>query len=97
MRATGGRLSFSPRLPAALTRLAFRLRYRDRRIGVTTDGETATYRLFAGDPLPLRHHGTELELGAEPVTLPIPHQPDEPPPSQPPGREPRRRKIELAD
>jgi len=31
------------------------------------------------------------------VTLPIPHQPAEPPPSQPPGREPRRRKIELAD
>ena len=62
-----------------------------------TDGETATYRLFAGDPLPLRHHGDEFELGAEPVTLPIPHQPAEPPPSHPPGREPHRRKIELAD
>ena len=97
MRAAGGRLAFSPRLPSALTRLSFRVRYRDRRIGVTTDGETATYRLFAGDPLPLRHHGDEFELGAEPVTLPIPHQPAEPPPSQPPGREPHRRKIELAD
>jgi alpha,alpha-trehalose phosphorylase len=97
MRAAGGRLAFSPRLPAALTRLSFRVRYRDRRIGVTTDGETATYRLFVGDPLPLRHHGNEFELGAEPVTLPIPHQPAESPPSQPPGREPRRRKIELGD
>ena len=61
----------------------------NRRIGVTTNGETATYRLFVGDPLPLRHHGNEFELGAEPVTLPIPHWPAEAPPTQPPGREPR--------
>jgi alpha,alpha-trehalose phosphorylase len=94
MRAAGGRLAFSPRLPSALTRLSFRVRYRDRRIGVTTDGETATYRLLAGDPLPLRHHGDEFELGAEPVTLPIPHQPlgQHTDPNRP---RPHRRKIEA--
>ena len=97
IRAAGGRLALSPRLPSALTRLSFRVRYRDRRIGVTTDGETATYRLFAGDPLPLRHHGDEFELGAEPVTLPIPHQPPSRRRPNRPGASRAARKIELAD
>ena len=66
MRATGGRLAFSPRLPPALTRLSFRVRYRDRRIGVTTDGETATYRLFAGDPLALATTATSSSSAANP-------------------------------
>jgi alpha,alpha-trehalose phosphorylase len=97
MRAREGHLAFSPRLPAALTRLSFRVRYRDRRIGVTTSGDAATYELFAGEPIGLRHHGDEFTLGADPVTLPIPRRPSEAPPAQPPGREPRRRKAELTD
>jgi alpha,alpha-trehalose phosphorylase len=77
--------------------LSFRVCYRDRRIGVTTDGDYATYELLMGEPLSLRHHGDDFELGTDPVTLAITRPPAEPPLSQPMGREPRRRKPELAD
>jgi alpha,alpha-trehalose phosphorylase len=97
MRARDGQLAFAPWLPDALTRLSFRVRYRDRRIRVTADADHATYELLMGDPLSLRHHGDDFELGTDPVTLAIPRPPAELPPSQPPGREPRPRKAELAD
>jgi alpha,alpha-trehalose phosphorylase len=37
MRASDGRLRFAPRVPSAISRLAFRVRYRGRRIAVTVD------------------------------------------------------------
>ena len=48
--AAGGRLAFSPRLPSALTRLPFRVRYRGRRIGVTADGEIGDVPALRGSP-----------------------------------------------
>jgi alpha,alpha-trehalose phosphorylase len=86
-----GRLVFAPRLPEGLTKLAFTIRQRGRRLRVTTDGQVATYSLFDHDSeLVILHHGQELKiLSGEPVTAPIPPPPPAPEVSQPYGREPR--------
>jgi alpha,alpha-trehalose phosphorylase len=86
-----GRLVFAPRLPEGLTKLAFTIRQRGRRLRLTTDGRTATYSLFDHDSeLVILHHGQELKiLSGEPVTAPIPPPPPAPEVSQPYGREPR--------
>jgi alpha,alpha-trehalose phosphorylase len=92
MRARQGDLTFAPRLPSALSRLSFRVCYRGRRISVTLRGTHATYELLAGDPLELSHHGTMFELAHDPVELDVPPAPALPPPQQPFGREPIRRR-----
>jgi len=91
MRTSGGLLSFAPRLPAEITRLAFRVVYQDRCVQVTATADTATYQLLDGEPLAVRHYETPLTLGAEAQTQPIPPVPDIPRPSQPAGRAPRPR------
>jgi alpha,alpha-trehalose phosphorylase len=92
MRDHGGMLAFAPRLPEDLTRLEFRLLYRGRRLVVEVEGSSASYRLLSGDPLELIHHGRPFRVGAEaPVSLDVPPLPERERPSQPPGREPRRR------
>jgi alpha,alpha-trehalose phosphorylase len=91
MRARDGRLSFAPRLPADLGRLSFRVRYRGRGIGVTTDGRKATYHLWAGEPLTIWHEDESFELGAKDVERPVTPVEAGPRPVQPPGRAPRRR------
>ena len=92
MRDHDGLLSFAPRLPARLDRLAFGLRFRGRRLKVEATDAAATYTLADGEPLTLSHHGDPLTVTTgEPVTLPIPPAPERPAPSQPPGREPERR------
>lgn len=99
MRADDGVLSFRPNLPGGITRLAFRLRYRGRRLGVTVTGNEACYQLLDGDPLPLVHHGERLALTDKSVTRPIPVVTAGPRPYQPPGREPgaRRNDDEARD
>ncbi|WP_329260475.1 family 65 glycosyl hydrolase [Actinoallomurus sp. NBC_01490] len=72
MRAGGGRIRFDPRLPDGITRLAFRLCYRGRRLQVVVTADTTTYHLLEGDPLSVTHHGEEFLLGEQPVTLPTP-------------------------
>jgi alpha,alpha-trehalose phosphorylase len=94
MRAANGRLSFAPRLPGGITRLAFRMRYRGSRIRVTVRAENATYELLEGPGLKLRHHGEEFTLGDEPAELPIEPLPAQPRPAQPPGREPMPRRTD---
>jgi alpha,alpha-trehalose phosphorylase len=91
MRARDGRLSFAPRLPAGIGRLAFRVRYRGSRILVETEGQTASYRLLEGSPLAVSHHGDDFELADDPITRPIAPVPPRPRPRQPPGREPEPR------
>jgi alpha,alpha-trehalose phosphorylase len=88
MRAQDGQLSFAPRLPSGITRLAFRLRYRARCILVTVIADMATYELLAGAPMTIVHHGEQLVVDDEPVKRPIPPIHAGPRPSQPPGREP---------
>ncbi|MGH9124880.1 MAG: glycosyl hydrolase family 65 protein, partial [Acidimicrobiales bacterium] len=88
MRAGQGRISFAPRLPGGISRIAFRLRYRGRLLRVTATAETATYQLLDGQPLTVGHHGHDFHLGATAASFSIPPTPPRPRPSQPPGREP---------
>jgi alpha,alpha-trehalose phosphorylase len=100
MRNHNGRITFAPRLPPALTRLRFRMMLKGRTLEVAVSrsedgsepGESATYRLLAGDPFDTSHHGKALRLSPdEPVTLPVPPPPQVSPVTQPRGRRPRHR------
>jgi alpha,alpha-trehalose phosphorylase len=93
LRDHGGRLHFAPRLPEALTRLAFRLMYRAHRLRVEVQRDAATYTLVDGaGTLTVLHEGDEVVLRpGEPQTLPLTPPPQRERPSQPPGREPQRR------
>jgi alpha,alpha-trehalose phosphorylase len=94
MRSHGGELSFRPRLPAALSRLSFRVLYRGACVRVGITHSTARYELITdGGPLTLRHEDELVTVGmGEPVerewNVPDPG----PEPSQPPGRRPSRRR-----
>jgi alpha,alpha-trehalose phosphorylase len=89
MRDHGDTLHFSPRLPARLTRLSFRLLYRGRRLCVTVGPAQARYELLGGEALALRHHGDDFTLrpGA-PEVRDVPPATRRPRPAQPPGRAP---------
>lgn len=93
MRDHGETLSFAPRLPSRLTRLAFRLSYRGRCLRVEVRPKEALYELLGeGEPLELLHHGEpfSIEPGG-PQTHQVPPPPNRPAPAQPPGCAPRRR------
>jgi alpha,alpha-trehalose phosphorylase len=93
MRDHDGRLTFAPRLPPALSRLRFRLTFRERRLLVDIRRDLAAYQLLSGDPLPTAHHGEELTVVADvPVTRPIPPAPPVEAVTQPAGCAPRRRR-----
>ncbi len=84
MRDHGEPLAFAPRLPSRLTRLAFRLTYRGRRLRVEVNGGGARYELLQGEPLELLHHGEPFTLApGEPQELPVPPMPHRPAPPQP--------------
>ncbi len=92
MRDLGETLSFAPRLPDALTRLAFMIRHRGRCLRVEVTTQSARYSLVrCQGPLRIAHHGEPLVLDDEPIVRPIPPAPERPPPLQPAGREPRHR------
>ncbi|MFJ3925205.1 glycoside hydrolase family 65 protein [Streptomyces sp. NPDC090022] len=81
---------FAPRLPPALTRLAFTIRVTDRRLRVDIGATTTRYTLLAGAPLTVVHHGTTVPLTPDdPAELPVPPLVDAPAPGQPKGRAPR--------
>lgn len=94
MRDHSGHLTFAPRLPAQLERIAFRLRIRQSLFAVEIHQDTATYRLVSGPPLTIAHHGKELTISGEPVTLPVPEHQTEVTVHQPPGCAPERRSAE---
>jgi alpha,alpha-trehalose phosphorylase len=92
MREGEDTLAFAPRLPKALSQLAFRLCFRGRRLTVEVVESEARYTLVDGDPLELFHHGEPLTLRAgEPLTRALPPLPKRAEPSQPPNRAPIRR------
>ena len=92
MRDHGGTLSFAPRLPQTLTRLAFRVCYRDRRLHVNVAPRQATYTLTEGSPLEFVHHGESATVHhGRPLNRAIPAPRTREGPSQPPGRVPVRR------
>jgi alpha,alpha-trehalose phosphorylase len=93
LRDDDASLTLMPRLPDALTRLAFRFRFRGRQIKVEVDHRQARYTMVEGDPLELTHHGSAVTVATDgPVTVPIPPAPAREPPKQPPGRTPLRRR-----
>jgi alpha,alpha-trehalose phosphorylase len=92
MRDLGDSLRFAPRLPDALTRLAFSIRHRGRCLRVEVGAHAATYVLtHCEDVLHIRHHGEPLAVGNVPVTRPIPSLPERPAPEQPLHRQPHHR------
>jgi alpha,alpha-trehalose phosphorylase len=88
-----GALTFAPRLPSDITRLVFHLWYRQRCLRVATTAGEATYAVVAGESIGLRHHGEQLQVGADPVSRPIPPPVPRPSPTQPPGRAPASRQA----
>jgi alpha,alpha-trehalose phosphorylase len=89
MRDHGGALSFKPRLPRAIDRLAFGLSYRGLQLLVEVGRESARYTLRDGDRLELRHYGERVTVSeGQAATLEIPPLVPRPAPSQPPGRAP---------
>jgi alpha,alpha-trehalose phosphorylase len=91
MRDHDGELRFAPRLPRAITRLAFRMTYRGSRFAVEIGQDEAAYELLEGPELSVTHHGEDILITAGPVRRPIPPAPQGPEPAQPAGRAPRRR------
>jgi alpha,alpha-trehalose phosphorylase len=97
LRHYKGEVSFAPRLPEGLTRLAFTLLLRGQRLRVTVTAKKAHYLLEEGDPLSIRHHGTEVTLHAgKELPQDIPKAPARPRPAQPAGRQPTPRQAEHA-
>ncbi len=93
MRDHDGSLSFAPRLPEQLTRLAFGISFRGRRLKVEVEPHQARYSLGDGAPLEFKHHGEVVTVTMEmPVTRAIAAPPSRDRPAQPPGREPARRR-----
>jgi alpha,alpha-trehalose phosphorylase len=87
----GEPIRFAPRLPDALSRVAFRLMYRGRRLLVEIRRTEATYTLAEGEPVEIVHYGEAFRLGHHPVVRKVPQTAHREPPRQPPGRAPRRR------
>jgi len=96
MRDHDEKLSFAPRLPSRVTRLAFRVGFRGRCVRVEVTQQEARYELLGGgEPLELLHHGEPLEIEpGKPQTQPVPRPPNRPAPKQPPGCAPRRRGVQ---
>lgn len=62
MRIADGTLAFAPKLPAAWSRLAFCVRFRNRKIAVEVLPDQATFTLVRGEPLDLLIYGKRERL-----------------------------------
>jgi alpha,alpha-trehalose phosphorylase len=94
MRDHDGTLSFKPRLPERLTRLAFGISFRERRLRVEVAHDQARYTLRQGSPLQIAHHNEPITVTAgQPLSLPIPELSAGEAPKQPAGRSPARRRT----
>ncbi|GAA4789495.1 glycoside hydrolase family 65 protein [Streptomyces ziwulingensis] len=88
-RRDGDMLRFSPRLPEKFSRLAFRVTFRGRCLGVEIGGGKATYTLLSGESLRIGHHDTVLTVNGDgPAVRSLPELPMRPTPEQPPHRSP---------
>jgi alpha,alpha-trehalose phosphorylase len=92
LRDHEGRLTFAPRLPSALPRMAFRVGFQRRLIKVEVRGRQAVYTLLRGEAIDLVHHGEEFSLLPDaPERKRIPPAPHREPPLHPAHRAPPRR------
>ncbi|ABD13693.1 trehalose/maltose hydrolase or phosphorylase [Frankia casuarinae] len=91
LRDGGEVISFAPRLPEGLTRLAFGLCVRGRHLRVEVSDSTAVYTVPAGPAMTLLHHGKTVRVvPGQPVSMEVPPTPVLERPKQPSGREPLR-------
>ena len=73
LRHWDGTVSFAPRLPEGITRLAFTLLIRGRRLRVEVNHSSARYLLADGESLEIVHHGKRVKLTAgKPQARPVP-------------------------
>jgi alpha,alpha-trehalose phosphorylase len=94
MRDHDGALSFTPRLPQRLTRLAFGMCFRDGRLKVEVTHHHARYSLLQGSRLQITHHGKTIDITTEQaVSCPIPEIHPGEAPRQPRGRRPAPRRA----
>jgi trehalose/maltose hydrolase-like predicted phosphorylase len=97
LRDDDGELALDPHLPDGISRLRFRLRWRNFRLTVDVNHRDVTYTLRDGphSELTIRHAGESLDLHSDsPTTVALrAHKPLLPAPTQPPGRAPMRRSI----
>ncbi|MGI8460198.1 MAG: glycoside hydrolase family 65 protein [Solirubrobacterales bacterium] len=93
MRDHDGSLSFTPRLPEQLSRLAFKLVFDGRRIAVEVGHGEARYTLLEGPALEITHHGELVSLTpGDQESCRIPAAAPRESPKQPKGRAPLRRR-----
>ncbi|OBI42349.1 glycoside hydrolase family 65 protein [Mycobacterium sp. E796] len=97
LRDDEGVLSLDPLLPDGISRLRFRLRWRDFRLTVDVNHSEVTYTVHDGPhhELDIRHAGEQLTLHTDAPTTVAVHmrKPLLPAPQQPPGREPLHRRA----
>ncbi|MEV5594719.1 glycosyl hydrolase family 65 protein [Streptomyces sp. NPDC052496] len=85
-------LTFAPRLPEKLSRLAFSVQVLGRRLRVEITANSVTYSMVEGAPLEIQHYGEPLTVSDKaPQEREIPELAARPEPTQPPGRRPLRR------
>ncbi|HTV11075.1 MAG TPA: glycosyl hydrolase family 65 protein [Acidimicrobiales bacterium] len=95
MRQSDGKLNFSPRLPARLGRVSFRVVWRGSRLAVAVTASSAVYSSRGplpgafSEPITLHHYGEAISLRpGESATRSIPPLAPRDPPGQPRGRAP---------
>ena len=89
LRLHKGVFGFAPRLPDAITKLAFSVMIGGQRLRVEVTHAHARYLVDDGKTLEITHHGEPVKLsGGKPEERPIPPVQAGPRPTQPPGREP---------
>ena len=97
LRDDEGILTLDPLLPDGISRLRFRLRWRDFRLCVDVNHTEVTYTVHDGPDheLTIRHAGEALTLKTDsPTTVAVrARKPLLPTPQQPPGREPLHRRA----
>ncbi|MFC1416212.1 glycoside hydrolase family 65 protein [Streptacidiphilus cavernicola] len=92
MRRHSGTLDFTPRLPERISRLAFTVQVRGRRLRVEVTDAQACYTLLEGEPLEIRHGGVPLTVTDKaPQIRPVRPVEPGPEPEQPWGRRPKHR------
>jgi alpha,alpha-trehalose phosphorylase len=85
LRDYGGRLRFSPRVPAGFATPRFQLIVGDRLLEVTLEPPATTYHLRRGDVLVIWHEEKEVRLSSETPSVTRPNTfrwAMEPPPSE---------------
>jgi hypothetical protein len=96
VRDYASHLSFHPRMPEELSRLAFAVPWRGCLLRVEVTREQATYSIERGDGLEFTHWGEKLEIAAgQSLSRPLPKPPELEPVHQPAGRTPQRRRDQV--